>query len=1081
MNPRLRPCFSAVAAALVVAACGPDVPDEVAAHFDALPPELDYNFDVKPILSDRCFLCHGPDAQKREADLRLDLAEAATAELASGNGRAVVPGDPGASELVRRILSDDPEVVMPTPESHLTLTDRERAVLVRWIDEGAAYKEHWAFTPPERPAVPDAGEGWALGDIDRFVAERHARAGLPANPEAERPYLIRRVFFDLTGLPPTPEQLDRWEADTADDWYERLVDELLASPAYGERMANYWMDVARFADSEGYLDDFHHELWPYRDWVIEAYNANMPYDEFVAWQLGGDQFDEPTQEQILATTFNRTHKQNSEGGIIPEEFRVEYVADRANTVGTAFMGLTVGCARCHDHKYDPFSQADYFRLYGYFNNTIERGDAIFATNGVSNDDQVPHRLAMNAGPTLQLASERTLATRDSLETLAAAGRAELAAFTARLDDAPVSAAQVARAVQRASAHHLTFEPATFERDLAPGGRFVSTELEGAPGRVGQGVLFEGLGRHIVDGEASRFEQSEPFTVSFWIEAPEFFEEAHVLYNSGWRIHGYRGWDVRLDSNRVRLRLNHAHPFQSVDLRLPEPLAPGEWRHVTWTHDGSGSAAGMSVYVDGEPAEPEVLRDYLVRSTRPYTAEDDRALVYTDQPGLIIGGLHYDPDFGGGRLDELRVLNAEAGPLVAGYLYHDPLGTFDPSAATPADRRAFRAKFEDPHAAALIDSVVAWRTRAVEAVDTVREVMVMGDYPEPVRQTRILERGVYDAPGEVVRPGVPENLLPWPDELPRNRLGLARWLTHADNPLTARVAVNQLWYVIFGRGIVETVEDFGNQGALPTHPELLDFLAVRFREGGWDVKALVREMVTSATYRQSSVVRDDHLGLDPDNDLLARSPRYRRSAEMVRDNALASAGLLDRRVGGASAFTYQPPGLWKESNNHWFSPAYAEDVEDGLYRRSLYSFWKRNVPAPAMLVFDASLRSECQVRRLRSNTPLQALVLLNDPQMVEACRVLASATLDAADGEVDDPVAHVFRRLVGRPPTPAEHELLTDYYAEEYESFEADPAAARDYLATGYHDTDLTAGPARVAALARVAGAVLNSTEAYYKS
>lgn len=1079
MNPRSLPPLVLASATLALVSCGPDVPAEVAQHFDSLPPTLDYNFHVKPILSDRCFLCHGPDAQKREADLRLDLAEGAYAELTSGNGRAVVAGSPARSELVKRILSDDPELVMPTPESHLSLTDRERAVLVRWVDEGAEYKEHWAFTPPELPEVPDAGAGWARNDVDRFVAARHELEGVAPNPEAERPYLIRRVFFDLTGLPPTLAELDRWEQAGDEAWYERLVDTLLARPAYGERMANYWMDVARFADSEGYLDDFHHELWPYRDWVIRAYNENLPYDQFVAWQLGGDQLPDASQEQILATTFNRTHKQNSEGGIIPEEFRVEYVADRANTVGTAFMGLTVGCARCHDHKYDPISQENYFQLFGYFNNTVERGDAIFAANGTSNDHSEPHRLAMNAGPTLQLAADRTLAVRDSLRAVADAAATRLEALVDEQPTGPVSAAQVAAAVRRASVHHLTFEPEAFARDLAPGGKFTSTDLVGAPGRVGQAVLLEGTGRHVVDGTASRFERSEPFTISFWINSPELFDDAQVMYNSNWRTSGYRGWDVRLDSNRVHLRLNHAHPFQSIDLRLPEPLAPGEWRHVTWTYDGSSEAAGMSVYVNGERAEPEVMRDYLVRSTRAYV--DPAALAYTTYPGLAIGGLHYEPDFGGGKLDEVRVLDVEAGPLVADYLHGAPLGAFDPAGASPRDVQVFRARFESDDAADLRDALVDLRTREVTTMDTLREVMVMGDDPDRTRPTHILERGMYDAPGEVVEPGVPEALLAWPDELPRNRLGLARWLTHESNPLTARVAVNQLWYVVFGRGIVETVEDFGNQGALPTHPGLLDYLAIRFRDGGWDVKAAIREMVTSATYRQSSVVRDDLLRVDPDNLLLARSPRYRRSAEMVRDNALAAAGLLDRRLGGASAFPYQPPGLWREGNSHWFSPRYKEDVDDGLYRRSLYTFWKRNAPSPSMLVFDASLRSECQVRRPRSNTPLQALVLLNDPQIVEVSRVLASASLRERDGDLDEAIGQIFRKLVGRRPTGEEHGLLRDYYADELRYFRDEPAAARDYLATGYHDTDLSAGQARVAALARVANTVLNTTEAYYKS
>lgn len=1071
--------LSFVALVATFSACGPDLPPGPAEAYADLPDRIDFNFHVKPILSDRCYACHGPDAQNQQAGLRLDNAEGAYAALDSGDGFAIVPGKTGSSEMIARILSDDPERVMPTPESNLTLDDREIAILTKWVEQGAEYKQHWAFEPPRRPAVPEAGENWAHNEIDRFVAAKLKREAVAPNPEAERPYLIRRVCFDLTGLPPTPAELDRWENDDSEGWYERLVDELLARQTYGERMATYWMDVARFADSEGYLDDFHHELWPYRDWVIGAYNDNLPYDKFIEWQVGGDQIDNAGREQILATTFNRNHKQNAEGGIIAEEFRVEYVADRANTVGTAFMGLTMGCARCHDHKYDPISQKDYFELYAFFNNTVERGDALYALNAINNANDIPHELAMNSGPTLALTDSATQAIYTHLKEMIAREEDQLAALasTSPAPAAPPRKGELQATLDRHTVHYIDFD-AKPVRDRAQGVRAWRDPDELTAGVRGKAQLFgdDGTG---VDGMASRFEHSDPFTVSWWVKAPKLYGEALMIYNSNSKNQGMRGWELALDSNRLVVKLSHAYPFQSLALRLDEPLATDEWTHFIWSYDGSGKAAGMRVYRNGERTEPRILRDHLERSALPFV---DRApLLYESYQGLVIGGRHYSPGFGGGAVDELRVLDVEAGDRLAAYIYCADGGRGRGCGGGTEERGA--AEFARLHRSeelkARREQLRQLRKTAIATIDTVREIMVMGDDDQQVRPSFILERGAYDAHGERVSPGIPDAMMDWPEELPRNRYGLGKWLTHPDNPLTARVAVNQMWYVVFGRGIVESVEDFGNQGALPTHPDLLDWLAVDFRENGWDVKRLMRQLVTSATYRQSSKVRAELAERDPDNYWLARAPRYRRSAEMVRDNALAAAGLLEDRVGGPSAFPYQPEGLWKEVTHHTFSPAYSADPST-VYRRSLYSFWKRNAPSPAMLTFDASLRSECQVRRQRSNTPLQALVLLNDPQILEACRVLAANTLDGDRGATD-PVAVVFRRLVGRRPTAAERETLSQYYEDELRYFHNHPLATQEFLSVGFHQTDRSAGAANVAALARVANTVMNSTEGYYKN
>jgi hypothetical protein len=1072
--------------------CTTDLPDEVATAYEKLPEEIDYNFHVKPILSDRCFACHGPDKAAIEAGLSLSDEELAFAVLESGN-KAIVPGKANRSELVHRIFADDPETQMPPPESNLKLTSHEKAVLVKWIEQGAEYKPHWAFAKPEKPEVPEAGEGWAYNEIDRFVAEKLERQSIEPTPEADREKLIRRLFFDITGLPPSLDDLKRIMNDQRPDYYERLVDSLLALPAYGERMASYWMDVSRFADSEGYLDDFHHTFWPYRDWVIDAYNRNLPYDKFILWQVGGDQLPNATEEQILATAFNRNHKQNSEGGIIPEEFRVEYVADRTNTLGAAFMGLTVGCARCHDHKYDPISQQDYFELFGFFNSTVERGDGIFSLNSIENGQMVSNEQSMNAGPVLALPNQETKEIREylleqidskaeSLQQLAQQNSMAVQKWQARQQSAQV----LKRVVNAATVTYLTFDRMADgkDQDLAPGASAPSYggNISVAEGIKGKAVRSDASGQYIAEGRRAIFERTDPFTISFWINIPEEFEEAHVMYNGNNRIQGYRGWDIMLDSSRTHFRLNHAHPYQSLDIRDPLPLPINEWVHYVWTYDGSSDAENMRLYRNGDEITPEIKRNYLYRSTKPYL--DKESTVYMPYQGLIIGNRHYDQDFTGGRLDEVRILNRELGSLVAQYLYDAQEGesAFRQALSTTGDVDIdrFYDLFVDNTLKAERKSLRELQLREVATIDTVQEIMVMGDW-ENERPTYILERGVYDAHGERVQRDVPESLLPWPEDLPRNRLGLGKWLIHEDQPLTSRVAVNQIWYLIFGRGLVETVEDFGNQGALPTHPKLLDWLAVDFQENGWDVKRLIQQMVLSSTYRQSSKIRPELQDIDPDNLLLARSPRYRRSAEMVRDNILASSGLLNETIGGPSTFPYQPPGLWKEVMAHAFFPEYEVDYENGLYRRSLYTFWKRNMPPPSMLVFDASSRGECQVRRQISSTPLQALVLLNDEQMIEGCRVLAERMLHQNQGDIRAATKQTFQLLTSREPTEREFQLLIGQYQEELAYFQEDQGRTTAYLNVGHKAPSAELPLTEVAALARVTNTIFNTTEAYYKN
>jgi hypothetical protein len=1075
----------------ILLGCGSPYSQSVEEELAALPDRIDYNFQVKPILSDRCFACHGPDAQKREGNLRLDIEQDAYAALESGAGHAIVPKNLARSQLVTRILATDPEIKMPPQKSNLTLTDKERAVLIKWIEQGAEYKPHWAFIKPQLAVVPTIGSNWAKNEIDQFVYAKLQPQGFLPAPEADRAHLIRRLYFDLTGLPPSLEDLDHWMKAPEKDYYETLVDRLLASPAFGERMAAHWLDVARFADSEGYLDDFHHTFWPYRDWVIKAFNENLPYNDFILWQVGGDQIPNATEEQILATAFNRNHKQNSEGGVIPEEFRVDYVADRTNTVGSAFMSLTVGCARCHDHKYDPFSQENYYQLFSFFNSTVERGDGIFSLNSIEKGQMVPNKYSMNAGPVLALPDEKTAAIRAYLlqqidekqDTIAIKAKQNSDQFN-QWRAAQKNSNALVDAIKKSTVSHLPFDDMkdTTTTDLTPGAKKATFggSISAVEGYRGKAIRSDARGQLVADGLKSSFERNEPFTISFFIKVPKVFDDAHVIYNGNNRIQGYRGWDVVIDSNRIHFRLSHAHPYQSLDISNYEGLPINQWIHFVWTYDGSSRAEGMKLYRDGRQIDFEIHRNHVYRSTKPYLY--DAATVYMPYRGLIIGNRHYDQDFTGGLLDEVHILNKEADDFVALYL-------FDSDQAIQKFGQALQEENKlDPFFDLFIDddleekrkSLRAIQTREIETIDTVQEIMVMGDLTKE-RPTYILDRGVYTAHGKPVSRDVPTSILAWPDDLPRNRYGLGKWLTHPNHPLTARVAVNQIWQLMFGRGIVETVEDFGNQGALPSHPELLDWLAIDFQQHGWDIKRLIRQMVMSATYRQSSKIRPELADIDPDNYLLARGPRYRRSAEMIRDNILASSGLLNDHIGGPSVFPYQPPGLWKEVMTHTFFPEYEVDYDKGLYRRSIYTFWKRNMPPPAMLIFDAASRAECQVRRQQSSTPLQALVLLNDPQIIEGSRVIAEKNWIESEGDEKAATATIFRLLTSRMPSDRELQILMKAYQDELSYFEKNVADYSAYLSIGQKPiaTDLPAP--NIAALARVTNTIFNTTEAYYKN
>jgi len=762
-----------VLAVLIFQACDKDenVQGEISA--DIIPDQVSYNFHVRPILSDNCYACHGPDANKREAGLRLDIEENAYSALKENpEAHAIVPGKPENSEVYRRLISDDPSIKMPPPESNLSLTEKEINTIKKWISQGAAYEPHWSFIPVKEVQVPEIEDkGWANNEIDNFIYQKQFERGFHPNQEADKESLLKRLSYDLTGVPPDLELMDAFLADKSDALYEQIVDQLLESPAYGEKMAVYWMDIARFADSHGFQDDSYRSQWPWRDWVIHAFNSNMAYDQFITWQLAGDLLPNPTKEQLLATGFNRNHKITEEGGIVDEEYRVMYVTDRTNTFGKAIMGITMECATCHDHKYDPISQKDYYQLFSFFNNIREKG----------------------------------------IES-------------------------------------------------------------------------------VVGG--------------------------------------------------------------------PETYAKKPLMQIT---------------------------DEDVNSILSFVNK-------TDTTELIVS--------------------------------------------------------------------------------------IMGEMEE-TRTSYILERGSYEAHGEEVTPQMPESILTFDPSYEKNRLGLAKWLFDKKNPLTARVFVNQIWQEVFGRGIVATPGDFGMQGELPSHPELLDWLAMDFMKNGWNIKRLVKQMVTSATYRQSAVIDDDKLARDPENEFFTRASRDRLKAEFIRNMILASSGLLNKTVGGPSVKHYQPSGLWEgATSGRGILSLYKQDHGGDLYRRGLYTFIKRTVPPPSMTLFDASNRDQCEIERLITNTPLQALVMLNDPTILEASRVLAAKVIQEND-KTSERIVEAFRSIVCRYPEARELEVMNNYYNGQLETLT--DGVAGDLLDVGEYPMIKNLDKVALAAMMQVIVMIYNLEESIAKS
>ena len=962
---------------------------------------VEFNRDIRPILSDRCFACHGPDAGHRQANLRFDLESAAR--------RVIVPGRPGRSAILRRISSDDAAVRMPPAYAGKEkLKPAEIELIRQWIAEGAPWQPFWSFIPPKRPAVPAVHQaGWPRNPIDAFILARLEREGLHPSPEADPAALIRRVTLDLTGLPPTPAEVAGFLADPSPAAYDRAVDRLLASARYGERMAFRWMEAARYGDTNGYQTDGPRDMWRWRDWVIDAFNRNLPFSQFTIEQLAGDLLPNATLDQIIATGFNRNQRTNGEGGIIPEEYRVEYVADRAQTTSTVWLGLTVGCARCHDHKYDPIAQRDFYRLFAFFNQIPDEQG--FAWNYGNNEPVIKAPLP-----------EQT---------------AHLAELDRRI-----------AAVHLPPAHRIVLETPAPVYTL-PGPEH-----------------FDGARAIESDGKVADFDYMQPFTYAAWIrpESPKGTIISHVEdYFEG------MGHALYLLDGKLRLHIHRRWTDLGLRVETTAVMPLHEWHHVAVTYDGNRKAAGVAIYIDGVPQKLQVLFD---QNLEP---------IHHPKTPLRIGaggGLHFTGDIRDVRIYN-RALTAEEAAIL-------PVGESVDEIAAMAEARRTRGqalKFEQWYlheggppelrkSYAEFAALEAERDTFERAIPT---VMVMADGAH--RDTFLLKRGAYDAPGGKVAAGVPEIFAQIPT--PADRLALSRWLVSRDNPLTARVTVNRLWQTFFGTGIVKTVDDFGSQGEWPSHPELLDWLAVEFMDSGWNIKALVKTMVTSATYRQSSKATPEMLQQDPANRMLARAPRYRLGPEMIRDQALAVSGLLVEKIGGPSVKPYQPAGLWQELGG---SSGYKPDKGEGLYRRSLYTYWKRTVAPPFMVNFDSPNREQCTVFENRTNSPLQALDLMNDVTFLEAARKLAERILVEAGPAKAERAAYGYRLLLARDPKPAQLAVLLKTLDNLLRTYRADTRSAVEYLKQGESPIRPDLNPSELAAYTGLPSLLLNLDETITK-
>lgn len=1030
----------------------------------AEPGKLQYNRDIRPILAENCFACHGPDSAARKGGLRLDEREQAI------DKGAIDPGKPEASELIARILlpSADKQA-MPPEASHKVLTPAQKDILKRWIAQGAEYQAHWSLLAPQRVEVPPAPAGWQVRNpIDNFIFAELTKRGLSPNPEADRPTLARRLALDLTGLPPDPKDVAEFVKDTSPNYYEKYVDKLMSSPHWGEHRGRYWLDAARYADTHGIHFDNMREMWSYRDWVINAFNKNQRFDQFTIEQLAGDLLPNATLDQRIATGFNRCNITTNEGGAIAEEYLVLYTRDRTETVSLVWMGLTTGCAVCHDHKFDPLSQKDFYSLAAFFNNTTQNA---MDGNIPNTPPIIPVPRAEDRARFEALSGEIAKA-KSQIDARKAAARKEFDQWLASVDPKTIAAM-----VPQDKLHlvgKLT-EGKGKEAEFQVAGKPHKAAFEVGAGYTwgqgkakGRGLTILQSGPAIELPDVGNFDADQPFSVGAWVKLSKRNSNGALIARMDNPDKGYRGWDMWVQSDRIGMHLINTWPGDALKVVAKTPLKPNEWTHVFVTYDGSKKAAGVKVYLNGEPQPVDVEANALKGTTKnevPFKIGQRNA-------GERIAGASlydlriYEKSLNSGEVNGLAKSGVaaevlarpaeERKPEELNNLYDWWLVTLD---KTYQSLEADHSKLQQEE--------VAIRSRGTIA-------HVWNEKPS-MAEAYILARGEYDKRKDKVTPDTPESLSPFPADLPRNRLGLAKWLLEPEHPLTARVTVNRFWQELFGTGLVRTSEDFGITGELPSHPELLDWLALEFRND-WDVKKFFKLMVTSAAYRQAATATPDKLEKDPFNRYLSRGPRFRMDAEMVRDYALAASGLLVRKLGGPSVKPYQPEGVWEAvamigSNTR----NYQQDKGENLYRRSMYTFWKRSAPPASMEILNAPNRETCVVRRERTNTPLQALVTLNDVQFVEAARVLAEKALTSSEAE-DARIRFISQRLLARDFRAEEMTIVKESLAALQKDFQARPEDAKKLIAFGESKADAKLDPVQLAAWTMLCNQIMNLDE-----
>ncbi len=1031
----------------------------------------DFNRDVRPILAENCFACHGADASSREADLRLDVAE-------NAYEWAIVPGDPNSSEVVARVFSNDPDLVMPPPESKKSLTTEEKKLLRDWVTNGAEYQPHWALIAPVQSKLPVVNDReWPKNEIDHFTLAKLEEFGLKPAPEADPHVLFRRLHLDITGLPPSLENVenfvDQYHRDS-EEAMSQWIDKLMQSSAWGEHRGRYWLDAARYGDTHGMHFDNYREMWVYRDWVIKAFNKNQPFDEFTVEQLAGDLLDDPTDEQLIATGFQRCNITTNEGGTIKEENLANYASDRVQTFGWVFLGLTTNCCQCHDHKFDPISMKDYYSLAAFFRNTTQQ----------SHDGN----LKDGKGPILVVPSDEDRARLDILEEELAEVNDKIMLRTKEAEPkfeewlATASPEQLVASLPTESlAFHIPLDEGQGNEVRATVGSDTKFTAVGSIDWLEEG--YSGSSPILAKdayfelGDQGDFDLDQPFSYGAWVRTVQG-EFGSAIISRMDEKHKHRGWDLWQQSIFHAVHLIDTWPNNAIKVSTQKPTySPKRWQHLFVTYDGSAEASGIRIYVNGRRVAVNIERDTL----KP-------GATIRNSTELRVGRRAQGAAFEGGSVQDVRIYNRELKDYEIKYLAE--LSSLKSIlAAKPGERTKEQLESLRVHYLKNYDDeyqrVSAAKANLAHEIDAIRTrspiTHIQQENADSPAKAHMLMRGAYDAPGEEVTAATPAALHALPNDAPPNRLGLAKWVIDPANPLTTRVTVNRFWQEVFGLGFVATPEDFGVMGSPPTHPALLDWLAVDFRESGWDVKKLFKSIFMSATYRQAAIVTPDKREVDRGNYLLSRGPRFRMDAEMVRDYALATSGLLSRKMFGPGTHPYQPVGIWDivglPGGN---TRDYLVDSGENLYRRSVYNFWKRMAPPPSLEALNAPSREVCTVRRERTNTPLQALVTLNDVQFVEAARKLAEEAMQSQQGDEANLARSVSERVLCRPISDVETDIILANCREFRQHYRSNPNDAVALLGVGDSEYDKTLEEVELATWTMVCNQLMNLDEALSK-